>query len=187
MRTGNPDVDRARAHLVRAEKYSAIGDDAKAGAHFRRALEYNRRSTKTKGQQFGMPYEALFDPSIVAPLAGGAVGSLAGGVGGLMVGAAAMPMVAKAYGAAGAKAYEAAKGAAEKVSNYMFPNKAPNSGKEEAYAYPPPKVDFSGGIGKKYGPKEEYYYGKQDGSFMDFGGKQGGLSFQRHSARGARG
>ncbi len=101
-----------------------------------------------------------------------------------MVGAAAMPMVAKAYGAAGAKAYEAAKGAAEKVGSYMFPNKAANSGKEEAYTYSP-KVDFSGGIGKKYGPKEEYHYGKQDGSFMDFGGKPGRARFSAR-AGGAR-
>ncbi len=184
--TGNPDVDRARAHLVRAEKYSAIGDDLKAAAHFRRALEYHRRSAK--GHQFGM-YDAglMLNSGLATAVAGGAIGSLAGGVGGAMLGAAAMPRVVEAYGAAGAKAYEAAKGAAEKVSNYMFPNKAPNSGKEEAYAYPPPKVDFWGGIGKKYGPKEEYHYGKQDGSFMDFGGNQDGLSFQRHSARGARG
>jgi hypothetical protein len=184
--TGNPDVDRARAHLVRAEKYSAIGDDLKAAAHFRRALEYHRRSTKTKGQQFGM-YDAglMLNSGLATAVAGGAIGSLAGGVGGAMLGAASMPRVVGAYGAAGAKAYEAAKGAAEKVGSYIWPNKAANSGKEEAYAYPPPKVDFSGGIGKKYGPKEEYHYGKQDGSFMDFGGKQGGLSFQR--ARGARG
>ncbi len=187
--TGNPDVDRARAHLVRAERYSAIGDDLKAAAHFRRALEYHRRSNK--GQQFGM-YDTLIPhlasganaPTLAAATA--AIGSITGGP----VGAYLMPKVAEAYGAAGAKAYEAAKGAAEKVGSYIWPNKAANSGKEEAYAYPPPKVDFSGGIGKKYGPKEEYHYGKQDGSFMDFGGNQDGSVFSaraRERARGARG
>jgi hypothetical protein len=169
--TGNPDVDRARAHLVRAEKYSAIGDDAKAGAHFRRALEYHRRSAKTKGQQFGM-YDALVLSSVnAATLAGAAAagGGLAAGAVGAYLGRDVLPM-----------AYKAAKGAAEKVSSYISTYKPQTSGKEEAYAYSP-TVDFSGGIGKKYGPKEEYNYGKQDGSFMDFGGNQDGSVF---SARG---
>jgi hypothetical protein len=46
-----------------------------------------------------------------------------------------------------------------------------NGGKQEAYTYAP-KVDFTGGLkpAREYGPKEELNYGKQDGSFMDFGG-----------------
>ena len=169
--TGNPDVYRARAHLVRAEKYSAIGDDAKAGAHFRRALEYHRRSAKTKGQQFGM-YDALVLSSVnAATLAGAAAagGGLAAGAVGAYLGRDVLPM-----------AYKAAKGAAEKVSSYVWPKEAPNSG--NAYS---PTVDYTGGIGKKYGPKEEYHYGKQDGSFMDFGGKPGRARFSAR-AGGAR-
>jgi hypothetical protein len=168
MRTGNPDVDRARAHLVRAEKYSAIGDDAKAGAHFRRALEYHRRSTK--GPQYGNQF-GVYDAGLMLNLASGAnaatlaragaaLGGLTAGVGGAYLGREVLPKVAEAYGAAGARAYDAAKGAATKLGSYIWPQ---NGGKEEAYTYSP-KVDFTGGLkqAREYGPKEELNYGKQE-------------------------
>ena len=49
---GSRDADRARAHLRWAERYSRNDEPHKAAAHFGRALEYDRRSTKS--QKFGV-------------------------------------------------------------------------------------------------------------------------------------
>ena len=110
-RAGNNSANRAKAHLQWADRYSRYGDTQKAAAHFGRALEYDRRSGRNRGQEFGGFEVDGHEIGVSREVIAGAAGAAAIAAGALV------PVANKIAD----KAVSAAYTMATNAKNYMFP------------------------------------------------------------------